>query len=633
MKYNEREIVNNLMKDETFVIGALIALVDSEIKLERKDEVLNKLADQYRKKGKLESSQISLIKNKVKNYSKKLVDIDIECFENKRITKKESEKKRKVSAYNKDIIKIEFPYTNKDYSFVSRNLINRKYSPKDKCWYAAWNRVNLEKLKEANFELDKELENWLSNYKTVEESETEIQGLGKLETQLYDFQKRAVSFIEDRDGNALVADSQGLGKTLESLTYLYKYPNLRPVLIVCPASVKLNWEREIEKFMDIDEQVEILQGKTTYPIDPDSDFVIINYDILYDWVSELRKMKFKVMIIDEAHKVKDPKSKRSKATFQVAKRIERAIALTGTPFLNRPSEIFNAVKLVNPKLFPNKWRFLNRYCGPKHNGFAWEYNGASNTAELNEILNKEIMIRRRKEDVLPELPNKRHIVVPSEITNRSEYERAESDFINYLKEIDPEKAKRAMKSEAFTKLTALKQLALKGKLKNAIEWIDNFLEQNDKLVVFSFHRQTMDELMKKFKDIAVRVDGSTSGNERQRAIDLFQNDENTRLFAGNIQAASEGITLTAASDAMILEPPWSPGVLEQATDRIHRIGQTADSVNIYYHVAEKTVEEKIMNTINKKSEILKQVIDGEEMTEDQNLLSELIDSYSKEDKK
>ena len=236
------------------------------------------------------------------------------------------------------------------------------------------------------------------------------------------------------------------------------------------------------------------------------------------------------------------------------------------------------------------------------------------------------MIRRKKIDVLKDLPEKVYSYIPVELSNAKEYLHAEDDFIQWLKETKGSEAvRRTGQVMALAKIEALKQLAVKGKLKQAMEWIYNFLQSGKKLVVFATHHFVIDALIAEFPNISVCIDGRVSMSDRQKAVDSFQNDSNIQLFIGNIEAAGVGITLTAASDAVFLELPWTPGKLVQASDRIHRIGQKF-SVTIYFLLSANTIEEKIAKLLDNKLKVVTAVLDGQDVP-DESLLSELMKSY------
>ncbi|MEK9207950.1 MAG: DEAD/DEAH box helicase, partial [Patescibacteria group bacterium] len=436
----------------------------------------------------------------------------------------------------------------------------------------------------------------------------------------------------------LIADSMGLGKTCQALTYLQHHPELRPAIITVPASLKLNWAKEIKLWMSVNYDFHIISGRHSQRERlPKADIYIINYDILsvsnpdakkksekYVCRPDILGIEPKIVIADEAHVWKSPDAQRTKAMMDLAKRVPYFIALTGTPIVNRPIEIYNCIKAIEPKLFPSYFQYAMKYCGAKHNGYGWNFNGASNTQELHEKLSS-IMIRRKKEEVLKDLPPKIRTVIPMELDNQREYNTAEADLIGWLRiNFGNGKAEKAQQAEALARIGELKRLAVRGKLKGCIEWIEDFLESGEKLVVFAVHKFVIDALMEHFTGKAVKIDGSVSN--RQAPVDAFQDDDSVRLFIGNIQAAGVGITLTKASNTCFLELGFSPSLHEQAEDRVHRIGQTADSVTAWYLLAAGTMEEEIAELIDAKRKIVAKVIDGQDIDEE-SLLSELMKKY------
>lgn len=502
-----------------------------------------------------------------------------------------------------------------------KTLPGRRFHPDKKYWTATITADSIKKLKDAGFIIDAELEKLLYQAEEMEKG-IEVPGLKK---QLFPFQKQGVAFIEKQKGRALIADEMGLGKTIQAAAWLQLHPEKRPAIILCPASLKLNWAKEIKDTLSTKDKIQILQGTKPYPITTGS-IIIINYDILNSWLETLQAVNPQVLIMDEAHYIKNSSAQRTKATKKLAKGIPHVIALTGTPIVNRPIEGFNIFQILDKNLFPNFWKFAHRYCGARHNGFGWDFSGATNKEELNRILTSTIMIRRRKADVLKDLPEKLYSFVPMELDNEKEYRTAEAEFIEYLRWVKgKEAAEKAKKAEHLVKIEALKQLAVKGKMKQAINWIRDFIQDGSKLIVFAIHKEVINQLVKEFKDVAVKVDGSTSIKERNKAVEMFQNNEDIKLFIGNIQAAGVGLTLTAASAVAFLELPWTPGELQQAEDRCHRIGQK-NAVNIYYLLAENTVEYKLAKLLDRKKEVLSAVIDGKPV-EEKSLISELIENY------
>ena len=525
-------------------------------------------------------------------------------------------------------VKIVFPFDREILEQV-KSLPGRKFHGNDnpKYWTAPLNVENVENLIQWGFAPDDKIREYVQKMderKQMVENPREIE-VPELQMDLFPFQKTGVHFIESMNGNALIGDEMGLGKTAQALAWLQLRTEARPAIVVVPASLKLNWAKEARMWMK-DPNTQILSGtKPTVPIV--GDIIIINYDVLDSWVDVLTSIQPKVMILDECHYVKNNAAKRTKAVKKLGKAVSHTIALSGTPIVNRPIELFNAIKLVDPNAFPNFWDYAHKYCGAKHNGFGWDFTGATNTEELHQKLSTTIMLRRLKKDVLKELPDKIYSHVPMELSNEKDYYRAERDFIDFIREQKgAAAAEKASAAQALAEIEGLKQLAVQGKLKQSVEWIRDFLDGNGKLVVMAVHKFVIDALMTEFGDIAVKVDGSVTGENRQIAVDRFQRDDKIRLFIGNIKAAGVGLTLTAASNVAFLELPWTPGDVSQAEDRCHRIGQK-DSVTVHYLLAADTIEEKIARLIDNKRKVLDKVLDGKE-TDETSLLSELMFEYS-----
>jgi len=527
-----------------------------------------------------------------------------------------------VKASNGIRIKITFPY---DVEMIHkvRELPGRTWHAEQKCWSAPVHVETLNTLNEWGFELDNHLKNYIEKTKSREEEIIEITGIPGLKGELYPFQRKGVAFLETKRGRALIADEMGLGKTVQALAWWQLHRDKIPVVVVVPASLKLNWKREAELWLP-NPKVEILSG--TKPWKLTGEIIIINYDILHAWLEYLKKINPAILITDECHYYKSNKAKRTKAVKQLGKNIPHVIALSGTPIVNRPIEAFNALKLIDPLLFPDYWHYAKYYCAAKQSVFGWDLNGASHIQELHQRLTSTVMIRRLKKDVLPDLPDKIYSFIPIELSNQKVYDEAEADFVEFVRKYkSQEAAERISNAEALASIEGLKQLAVKGKLEQSIDWIKNFLEIEDKLIVFATHKFVIDAIMTAFPSITVKIDGSVVNAERQNAVDNFQNNDKIKLFVGNIQAAGIGITLTASSNVAFIELPWTPGALVQAEDRCHRIGQK-DSVNIYYLLAAGTIEEKIAHMIDDKRKVLDAVLDGRE-TDQGSLLKELMKQY------
>jgi SWI/SNF-related matrix-associated actin-dependent regulator 1 of chromatin subfamily A len=558
----------------------------------------------------------------------------------------------KTASYLKEreIVKVCFP-NKKANDKIIRDLCN---IPMAKEYHTFWelpisqNLVDV--LKKHGFIFNKSLENWREEVKIENNKLT-----------LYPYQIECVDFADKFNGRVLFGDEPGLGKTIEALFWLLRHPKFKPILVICPSNVKIKWERETRKCIPQLKPI-ILNGTIPYPFK--SDFIIINYDILTYWYNDLKEINFDTIILDEAHMIKNNQTKRTKAFKRLVKGVPHLLALTGTPIENKPVEIYNIVYALNPLIFPNYYSFTKEYCGAKKTRFGWDTSGATNTAKLNMVLKKFIMIRHKKSEVLPQLPPKISVVIPLKIDNWNTYLKAENEFIRYIqekyfinklsKELEDElrkfakdnkieigedilteqdiqllrigKMQKVASAPVLTKIEILKQLAIEGKMNQIIDWIETFLESGEKLVVFAFHKKTINKLMEYFPD-AVKVDGSVVGLKRQKAIDAFQTKPNVRLFIGNILSTGLGIELTAATNAAVLELPWSPGKLSQATDRLHRISNHMErQVTIWYLLGADTIEEKIRNILAEKEKVLNRVLDGK-IEEDTSILMDLINSY------
>lgn len=527
---------------------------------------------------------------------------------------------------NEKVIKIQIPQRYMSTMLQIRDLDGVKFHKKQDCWSAPLHIGVLKTLITWGFELDEKLHDFLKENELCKQ--VKIPEILGLKGTLYPFQKQGVAFIERNKGKALIADEMGLGKTIQALAWTHLHPSLRPVIIVTPASLKLNWEQEIFKWIG-ETKITVLYGTETYKLKNDLEYVIINYDILNHWKTELLRITPQVLITDECHYYKSNSTQRTKAIKFLAKKIKHFIALSGTPIINRPIEAYNAFKIIDPYLFPNLWEYKERYCDAKYTGFGIDVSGASNTKELHEKLTSTIMIRRLKRDVLKELPPKTYSFTPIRLENTEEYIKAEKDFIAFvLEQKGVDAAKKASNAEAFVKTEGLKQLAVKGKINGVIQWVEEFLEVEEKLVLFMSHRFVIEELYEHFKNIAVRFEGGMTEKQKQESVNLFQNSVHKRLFIGNIQASGVGITLTAASNVAFIELPWSPGMLVQAEDRCHRIGQQ-DNVTVHYLLARGTIEEKIVKILDKKRVVLDSILDGVE-TEQNSLLREIMKQYEEE---
>lgn len=454
------------------------------------------------------------------------------------------------------------------------------------------------------------------------------------------YQRAAVAYATARP-NTLIADEMGLGKTVEALGVINSDESARRVLIVCPASLKLNWQRECERWLVGD----LLVGVAGKKWPDEADVVIINYDILGKWERELAG-SWDVLVADECHYVKNRDAKRSKRLYAIE--AERKLFLTGTPILNRPIELFAIASALDEGAFGHFWNFANRYCNPMRTNFGWDFSGAANLEELHEVLRGTIMIRRTKAEVLPDLPPKRRQVIELSSEKLEKLVRHEKDAWSEHKERLAELKRRGTDGgahaadgeleelrkqvrESFGELAQMRQATAIAKVPLVVDHLQNALEASPKLVVFAHHREVVEQLAEPFGDAAVTLRGGDSVEARQHAVDRFQDDPECRVFVGSIMAAGFGLTLTAASHVVFAELDWVPANLTQAEDRTHRIGQRS-SVLVQHLVLQDSLDARMVQSLIKKQKTVDQVVDGTVQTElfDAEFAEELIAAAERE---
>jgi len=437
----------------------------------------------------------------------------------------------------------------------------------------------------------------------------------------FPFQKQVVRQAETFHGRALISADMGLGKTAMSLWYAARN-DATPAVIVCPASLKWQWQTEAMKVLGW--RVSVCEGMKPHARKLDDRITIINYDILNAWLPLLKAMRPVLVVLDECQYLAHPQTIRTKAVRQLCKGVPHVLALSGTPLVNRPIELFPVLNILRPGTFSSRFSFGLEYCGGRRGRWGWEFKGATKTGELHELLTSKVMIRRRKQDVLKELPNKIRQVVPVDIKKPSEYRKAQDDFIGWLQTQDPAAAVRAKRAQAVTRAGYLLRLAARLKCKAVVDWVNEWLNDTDeKLVLFAVHTKMIEALHRRIEAKSVVVDGSHSGKDRKHAVEQFQRDSRTRLLIGNIQAAGVGLNLTQASTVAFAELPWQPGAVTQAEDRCHRIGQD-QPVWIHYLVAHGTVEEGRCRIIQAKQNVLSSVLDGGRVEGDLDVFEEFI---------
>jgi SWI/SNF-related matrix-associated actin-dependent regulator 1 of chromatin subfamily A len=417
----------------------------------------------------------------------------------------------------------------------------------------------------------------------------------------------------------ILADDMGLGKTTSTIIAALE-SGAKKVLIICPASLKINWSREIENYTD--KSIYICEGKN---FSSDHHFVIVNYDIIKNFhdiknkeTSQILNSKFDLVIIDEAHYLKNSQAQRTKLINHFVKNINRLWLLTGTPITSRPIDYYNLLSLVESPVSQNWMAYVIRFCegyqfraGQRK---VWNVNGASNLDELRERTSKQIL-RRLKTDVL-DLPEK--IISPIYLRLKSkEYENLMGEYFDWFRNNKEESASLTVQ---FSKLMKVRQVIAEEKISQTIELAENILEQGKKVIIFSNFTEPLKRIHEHFGKMSVYLDGSTSKPARQKSVDDFQDNDKVKVFCGNIKAAGVGITLTSAEVVIFNDLSFVPSDHSQAEDRAYRYGQK-NSVLVYYPLFENTIEGAIYDILIRKKGIFETVM-GDNL--DRGSIAELI---------
>jgi SWI/SNF-related matrix-associated actin-dependent regulator of chromatin subfamily A-like protein 1 len=422
--------------------------------------------------------------------------------------------------------------------------------------------------------------------------------------ELQPFQWAAVRYALDAR-RSFLADEQGLGKTVEALAAL-EADDAYPAIVVCPASLKLNWAREAARWLP-HRDVAVIEGRLAVP--PTGEITILNYEVVAAHREALGRLGPKALVVDESHYVKNPQAKRTQAVRRLASAVVEdglRLALTGTPVLNHAEELIAQLRVIG-RLddFGSGARF-SRDFRTTHAGLSEE--------RLHWHLRRRCFVRRLKSEVLPQLPPKRQVVVPIALDNEREYRLAEEDVIEWLRsqpldlaELDA-KIARALRAERLAQLGALQRLAARGKLHAALAWIHDFLASGEPLVVFARHIEVQRAVLERFPR-ALHILGSDPTAEREAAVRGFQDEGGPQLIVGATRVAGQGITLTRASNVCFLELEWTPAMHDQAEDRCHRIGQR-DAVTAWYLLAAGTIDETIAELIQRKRAVVEAVTEG-----------------------
>lgn len=465
-----------------------------------------------------------------------------------------------------------------------------------------------------------------------------------LRVEPYEYQREGICFgLEHK--RIIIGDEPGLGKTLQSIG-IVDTANAYPCLVICPSSLKINWQREFEKFTDKSALVLDNNVRTTwgYLLSMGVHQVaIVNYESLRKFfVWDIRGGKqfrlkdvvfnpqiqaFKSIIIDESHRVKDPSAQQTIFTKGLSVGKDWCILLSGTPVVNRPEDLIAQLSIMN-RLgeFGGRAKFIADYCTDPKDKTA---EPAVPLSELSRQLYDTCMIRREKAKVLPQLPDKTRVDLYIEISNDKEYNLAAEDLAAYLQEYTEctdWEIRRKMRMEALVKFMTLRSLATKGKIAQAVDFIRTFLDSGKKLIVFCSLHEVVDELQKVFPR-AVTVTGRDRAVNKQASVDAFQNNPNVQLIICSIKAAGVGLTLTATSDVAFIELAWTYADCCQCEDRAHRIGQK-DNVTCYYLLGRGTIDHTIYRLIHRKKSIANEIMNADdEIPTDEMYFNELVKSF------
>ena len=462
----------------------------------------------------------------------------------------------------------------------------------------------------------------------------------------YDYQQEGILFGLEKK-RFLIGDEPGLGKTLQSIGVM-DCARAYPCLVICPSSLKINWQREFEKFADVKALVLDDSTRTTFPYLLSMGMyqvAIVNFESIRKYfVWDIRangsfRLKdvvfsscirlFKSVIIDESHRVKDPGAQQTIFTKGISSGKKYIALLSGTPVVNRPEDLISQLSIMDRlgEDFGGRGKFVSDYC-------SWSKDQAEEKAEalarLSRKLYERCMIRREKKTVLTELPEKTRtdLIVDLDPEGRKIYDTAAADLREYLEKYtgctDVE-IRRKMRMEALVKFMTLRSLSAKGKVAQSVDFVKTFLANGKQLILFCSYHEIVDALKKAFPK-AVSVTGRDSLTEKQAAVDSFQSGH-SQLIICSIKAAGVGLTLTASSNVAFIEFPWTYADCCQCEDRAHRIGQK-DNVTCYYMIGRNTIDRVLYAIIHEKKDIANQIMAAsDDIPQDEMYFDELVSMF------
>ena len=469
--------------------------------------------------------------------------------------------------------------------------------------------------------------------------------------QPYEYQLEGVQYAIEHK-RCFFGDQPGLGKTLQAICAVVKahreapiYGESFPVLVICPAALKVNWQREFKKFAGINAIILDDRNRQSWQSfyeckksdgSPLCEVFITNYESLNKFfvrsvnkeskftmksiAFDQRVSLFRSVIIDESHKCKSSKTQQGKFVEGICKGKRYVFALTGTPVVNNNTDLIQQLKILGRlEDFGGYSRYVERYCdGPKQ---------ASNVKELNWRLWNTCFFRREKSKVLTQLPDKTRQYLTVDITTTKEYKAAEADMVKYLKKYknaSDEQVQKSMNGAVMVQMQLLKQISARGKIKAVCEFVHDVIDGGEKLILFGYLKEVVAELKKEFPK-AVTVTGSDNVNQKQYAVDSFQNNPDCKLIILNFKSGGTGLTLTAASRVAFIEFPWTFSDCEQAEDRAHRNGQK-NNVNCYYFLGKDTIDKYMYDVIQTKKNIANGVTGTDDQVEE-NMVNLAMDLF------
>lgn len=554
------------------------------------------------------------------------------------------------------------------YRLVSKNYIGKVISfIKDNGIPFSFTNLSDEEVEELKVEFTERQQRLVESlYLKSKNIKTSHVDFSFMKIEPYEYQKQAAIFFDACGGRALLGDQPGVGKTAAAMTYSC-WKN-KKTIIICPANLRLNWRSEILKFTN--EKAFVYKwkptkksGKVNYSKE-ESLFHIISYssldsyiklimshtckNVFCGWKEKNDKKRYKdkicpncgvravvnsratkdivftedklgtklspedyeILIMDEAHYIKNNSADRTKIVKKVLKNIPQRLLLTGTAIKSRPYEFFSLLNFMYPEEWVNQHSFGVKYCAAEKNNFGWDYSGASNLDELFEKISP-FFLRRLKKDILKQLPPKTYTSIPVEL---SDIEVREYNKIK--KGIKEDRSNDELDSDNrmnhLTRIQKLKQFTSELKMKRAFDFIKDIVDGGEKVVVFSQYKKVSYDIAEQFKDVSVVFNGDKNIEQKNKAVEDFMDNEKIKVFSGTIGAAGVGITLTSASIAIFIDQPWTSADREQAEDRIHRASSTSDKIQIIRLICQDTIDEDIDNLLNQKSSILSKVLDGKE---------------------